>query len=111
MGRALQAGQAGVAPNVPAATGATRVLSREPRTQVRRAAAPAPSQARRPREPREPPVRRAPPVVAAPAGRRRRGLGRLVALLIALVVVAVIVAIAVGSSTTCRSSFTTSSAT
>jgi serine/threonine-protein kinase len=96
MARALQDGQAGIAPSVPAATGATRVLSREPRTQVRRAAAPVTSQARRPREPREPRVRREPPVVAAPARQtRRRGLGRLVALLVALGVVAVIVAIIV----------------
>jgi serine/threonine-protein kinase len=101
MGRALQDGQAGVAPNLPAATGATRVLSREPRTQVRRAPAPATSQARRPREPREPRVRREPPVVAPPSHGRRRGLGRLVALLVAVAVVAaIVVVIAVAASGT-----------
>jgi eukaryotic-like serine/threonine-protein kinase len=101
MGRALQDGQAGVAPNLPAATSATRVVSREPRTQVRRAAAPVTSQARRPREPREPRVRREPPLVAAPVRGRRRGLGRLLALLFAVAVVAaIVIAIAVAGSAT-----------
>jgi serine/threonine-protein kinase len=101
MGRALQDGQAGVAPDVPAATSATRVVSREPQTQVRRAAAPVTSQARRPREPREPRVRREPPPVAAPARRRRRGLGRLLALLVAVAVVAaIVIVIAVAASST-----------
>jgi serine/threonine-protein kinase len=95
MSRALERGRKGLSPDIvlasTQATRATRVVPREERTRTQQAVRP-----RQPRVPREPvaPVapraRREAPTVA-PA-RRRRGLGRLFALLVALAVVAAVVA-------------------
>lgn len=100
MARALEQGREGIAPTPVAATSATRVVSREPRTQVRRApTTPRPTRAA-PRVPREGPPRREAPRVAAPAPARPRW-GRLAGVLVALVVVAAIVAaIAIATSST-----------